>query len=306
MKDERRRPGAANAAGADSGVFADPVITVAPGRDACPLVLASPHSGREYPASFRASSRLSALDLRRSEDAFVDLLIADAPAHGAWMIQARYPRAFCDVNREPYELDPAMFADPLPDYVNTSSLRVINGLGTIARIVAEGKEIYNRPLTFAEAEARIDGIYRPYHAALSAAIGRVLARWGYCIVLDCHSMPAVIHHGEGMMAENADMVIGDRYGGSCSRDLSDFTEMNLRHLGFTTARNRPYAGGFTTSYYSRPPKVQVLQLEINRRLYMDEARIEPHKGFDGIRRRLGRFIADLCAYARHRQSRAAE
>ncbi len=291
---------------AAEAVFPDPVSTVAPGGEAAPLVLASPHSGRDYPACFRASSRLSALDLRRSEDAFVDLLIADAPAHGAWMVHARYPRAFCDVNREPYELDPAMFADPLPDYVNTASLRVANGLGTIARIVADGAEIYRRPLTFAEAEARIEGIYRPYHAALSAAIGRVLARWGHCILLDCHSMPAVVHYGDGERAENADMVIGDRYGSSCTRDLSDFAEMSLRRLGFSTARNRPYAGGFTTCYYSRPPQVQVLQVEINRRLYMDEGRIAPHEGFDDIRRCLGRFIAALSDYACQQRSRAAE
>src|ERR1700741_1556853 len=135
-----------------------------------PPVLASPHSGSEYPADFVAASRLDALALRQSEDSFVDELFAAAPRLGAPLLAARFPRAYLDVNREAYELDPTMFADSLPAYVNARSPRVRMGLGTIARVVASGEEIYGGKLSFAEAQARIDQLYRPYHAALTRLV----------------------------------------------------------------------------------------------------------------------------------------
>src|SRR5882724_12664074 len=131
-----------------------------------PLVLASPHSGAEYPADFLAASRLDPLALRRSEDSFVDELFAAAPHLGAPLLSARFPRAYVDVNREAYELDPAMFSDALPEFVNAGSPRVRMGLGTIARIVASGEEIYTKKLRFAEARQRVDALYHPYHHAL--------------------------------------------------------------------------------------------------------------------------------------------
>src|SRR5580692_1531399 len=151
-----------------------------------PLVIASPHSGSDYPPEFVAASRLDPLTLRRSEDAFVDEIFAAAPELGAPLLAARFPRAYIDVNREAYELDPAMFADALPDYVNARSPRVRMGLGTIARVVASGEEIYDAKLCFADAEARIETLYRPYHAALHRLVEETAADFGFCLVVDCH------------------------------------------------------------------------------------------------------------------------
>src|SRR4029077_20344861 len=155
-----------------------------------PLVLASPHSGAEYPADFLAASRLDPLALRRAEDSFVDELVAGAPALGAPFLAARFPRAYVDVNREAYELDPSMFADALPKFVNAGSPRVRMGLGTIARIVASGEEIYSKKLLFAEARRRIEQLYQPYHHALRGLIKETEALFGGCLLVDCHSMPS--------------------------------------------------------------------------------------------------------------------
>src|SRR6266852_8821929 len=151
-----------------------------------PLVLASPHSGAEYPADFLAASRLDPLALRRSEDSFVDELFAAAPRLGAPLLAARFPRAYVDVNREAYELDPTMFAETLPDFVNARSPRVRMGLGTIARIVASGEEIYARKLRFAEARWRVDSLYHPYHHALRRLVDETAAAFGLYLLLDCH------------------------------------------------------------------------------------------------------------------------
>src|SRR5882672_4010507 len=158
---------------------ASPLDLRRPAAQLLPLVIASPHSGSDYPADFVAASRLDPLSLRRSEDAFVDEIFAAAPRLGAPMLAARFPRAYLDVNREAYELDPAMFADALPDYVNARSPRVRMGLGTIARVVASGEEIYGAKLCFAEAEARIGSLYRPYHAALAQLIEETAADFGF-------------------------------------------------------------------------------------------------------------------------------
>src|SRR5271166_740414 len=155
-----------------------------------PLVLASPHSGSEYPADFVAASRLDPLALRQSEDSFVDELFAAAPHLGAPLLSARFPRAYLDVNREAYELDPTMFSDPLPGFINAGSPRVRMGLGTIARIVANGEEIYAKKLRFAEARQRIECLYHPYHQALRQLVEETEAMFGGYLLVDCHSMPS--------------------------------------------------------------------------------------------------------------------
>src|SRR5579862_810714 len=161
-----------------------------PERHAVPLVVASPHSGAEYPEDLIASSRLDPLTLRRSEDSFVDEIFAAAPRLGAPLLAARFPRAYLDVNREAWELDPTMFADVLPNFVNGRSPRVRMGLGTIARIVASGEEIYARKLRFAEARQRVEALYHPYHHALRQLVEETEAAFGGCLLLDCHSMPS--------------------------------------------------------------------------------------------------------------------
>jgi N-formylglutamate amidohydrolase len=231
-----------------------------------PLVFASPHSGRIYPADMRAAAGLSANAVRRSEDALVDRLLERAPESGCVVIAARYARAYIDVNREPYELDAAMFSDELPDYARARTARVAAGLGSIARIVAEGQEIYDRKLTFAEARARVEGVHRPYHSALSALMSEARDGHGSAVLIDWHSMPAAATAGPGP-AQGAQMVLGDRFGQACSPRLTQAVEQALAAMGYRTARNAPYAGGHTTEHYGRPrERMHALQIEISRGL----------------------------------------
>ncbi|MBM3613828.1 MAG: N-formylglutamate amidohydrolase, partial [Alphaproteobacteria bacterium] len=190
---------------------AAPYAALRPKVPRAPLLFASPHSGRDYPAAFLAAARLDPLALRRSEDSFVEELFAAAPAHGAPLIHAHFPRAYVDVNRERWELDPAMFAGPLPAYVNAASARVAAGLGTIPRVVATGEPIYRGKLDFAEAETRIARCWTPYHEALAALIAETKARFGCCLLIDCHSMPSQAA-GHGLGRRQPDMVLGDLHG----------------------------------------------------------------------------------------------
>jgi N-formylglutamate amidohydrolase len=254
----------------------------APGVAATPVIFASPHSGRIYPAAMMAATRLDPSAIRRSEDAHVDELIAAAPAHGHALIAARFARAYLDVNREPWELDASMFEDDLPPFARARTARVAAGLGAIARVVGEGQEIYTRKLTFAEAEARVRDVHQPYHAALSGLIGQARARFGLAVLVDCHSMPsaaAVDAAGQG-----CDMVLGDRFGAACAGSITRLVEGELELRGYRVARNAPYAGGYTTEHYGRPARgVHALQIEINRALYFDEARSCLTGGFERLK-----------------------
>jgi N-formylglutamate amidohydrolase len=268
-----------------------------PDSRALPLVIASPHSGADYPAEFVAASRLDPLALRRSEDAFVDEIFAAAPALGAPMLAARFPRAFLDVNREAWELDPSMFVDALPDYVNVRSPRVRMGLGTIARVVASGEEIYGTKLCFAEARARIDSLYRPYHAALRRLIEETAAEFGFCLIVDCHSMPSGASGNSGR--ESVDIVLGDCHGAACAPQIVEAARRYLTQRGFVVALNAPYAGGFTTGYYGRPrQKCHALQIEINRAIYMHEQSYCRRPGFAGLCEEMAGLIAWLGDAAR--------
>jgi N-formylglutamate amidohydrolase len=246
--------------------FETPYVITEPPRLATPLVINSPHSGRVYPRRFLERSRLDGLTLRRSEDAFVDELLAPCVALGAPLMAANFPRAYLDVNREPYELDPLMFDGRLPAFVNTRSLRVAGGLGTIPRVVGEAQEIYGDSMPVAEAMERIAKLYAPYHNALRGLIERAATHFGLAVLLDCHSMPSSV-------AESAapDFVIGDRYGASAGLWVVETLEHALRRLGYSVRRNKPYAGGFITEHYGVPAsRRHAVQIEINRALYMDE------------------------------------
>ncbi|MFV0281632.1 MAG: N-formylglutamate amidohydrolase [Rhodoblastus sp.] len=257
--------------------LATPVEVVAPVGRACPLVLSSPHSGAVYPARFLASSRLDDATLRRSEDCYVDELFADAVGLGAPMARAVFPRAYLDVNREPFELDARMFEGRLPAHANTRSLRVAAGLGTIARLVAESQEIYARRLSVAEALHRIEAGYRPYHAALRRLVQGRVKDFGLCVLVDCHSMPS---HVVGQMEPRADIVLGDRFGTSCDPALTEAAEAALRARGYVVQRNKPYAGGFITEHYGNPAaQTHALQIEINRAVYINEATFEKNARF---------------------------
>jgi len=255
---------------------AEPIEVLANGGQAIPLVLASPHSGADYPVDFLAASRLDALTLRRSEDSFVDEIFGAGPTLGAPLLRARFPRAYVDVNREPFELDPTMFEDLLPNFVNSQSPRVRVGLGTIARVVASGEEIYARKLKFSEAAQRIEMLYRPYHRTLQQLLDATQESYGFAILLDCHSMPSAGGDRDRRdRSPRADMVLGDCHGTSCHPVITEIAHRVLNAKGYTTALNTPYAGGFTTAHYGRPAAgAHCLQIEINRALYMDERAFE--------------------------------
>ncbi len=275
----------------ENHLFIAPPLTVArPLRQTTPMVLVSAHSGRQYPAAFVAAARLDPLSLRRSEDSFVDELFADAPGYGAPLLSAIFPRAYCDANREPWELDPAMFEDALPAWVNTTSARVSAGLGTMARVVATGEVIYRGRLRFAEAERRVQECWQPFHDTLAALIEGTRASFGACLLLDCHSMPA---NGGG---RGGDIVLGDAHGTSCGPGITRAVEQTLTNLGYIVRRNDPYAGGFITRHYGRPREgVHALQIEIARGLYMDEARIERLRRFASVQRDMASLIGQLAA-----------
>ncbi|MBP2232636.1 N-formylglutamate amidohydrolase [Azospirillum agricola] len=273
---------------------------LAPTSRVLPLVLASPHSGSHYPPDFLAAARLDARALRKSEDCFVDEIFAFAPTLGVPMIRALFPRAFLDANREAYELDPEMFADPLPAYVNTRSPRVAAGLGTIARVVANGEDIYKGKLRFAEAMDRVERYYTPYHTALRRLVEETRSAFGHALLIDCHSMPSP---GAGQGAGGAggdrgrnrpDIVLGDCYGNACAAAVINAAEQFLRGMGYKVSRNNPYAGGYTTRHYGRPRQgIHALQIEIARDLYMDEAALTRLPFLDVLKRHMGELVDTL-------------
>ena len=268
-----------------------PYLILRPVVQDVPLVVASPHSGRTYDAAFLQAARLGPLDLRRSEDSFVEELFASAVDYGAPLLCAQFPRAFCDPNREAWELDPAMFADALPDWVNTTSPRVGAGLGTIARVVTSGEAIYRGKLRFAEAQARVRECWQPYHDALAGLIGETRDAFGGCLLIDCHSMPA----GSGR-AGGPDFVLGDAHGTACMPQVTALVEQVLTGFGYDVRRNDPYAGGYVTRHYGRPrDQVHALQIEVARRLYMNEVSLEKGAGFATVQARLTDLLAQVSA-----------
>lgn len=274
---------------------ANPAFSVtAPERQRVPFVLNSPHSGRFYPPRFLAMSRLDAHAIRRSEDCYVDQLFAGAVALGAPMLRANFPRAYLDVNREPWEFDPRMFDGPLPPHANTRSARVAGGLGTVPRLVGEGQEIYSGKLPLNEAVMRVETVYKPYHEALWALLASTHAAFGVTVLIDCHSMPANVRAGDG--AIRPDFIIGDRFGTACAPVLTQAAISILLGMGYNVAHNKPYAGGFITEHYGRPLQgLHALQIEINRGLYLDEYSYEPTADFASLAADMTRFCAAMMA-----------
>lgn len=268
-----------------------PFEIVPPAEWTAPAIFNSPHSGRDFPASFLRQSRLPLARLRRSEDCYVDELFLSCISHGAPMLRARVPRSYIDLNREPYELDPRMFTGELPGHANTTSPRVASGLGTIPRIVSEGEEIYRGRIDYAEARQRIEGIHIPYHRTLSALAQAVLAKTGEVLLIDCHSMPATATaHVTAAGSGPVDVVLGDRFGTSCADTITEIVESHLRLHGLRVLRNKPYAGGFITQNHGAPQRGQhALQIEINRSLYMNEVTLEKTRDFEAV----AAIISDL-------------
>ncbi len=265
----------------DHGWGKHPFEILPPAAWTCPVVFNSPHSGRLYQRAFLETSRLDALALRRSEDCYVDELFASVTQLGAPLLRANFPRAFIDVNREPYELDPRMFQEALPGFANTTSVRVAGGLGTIPRIVSEGEEIYRVPLGLKEAMERIETLYRPYHRTLTRLLSEVHGKFGSVVLVDCHSMPSsAVCLQSSATGRKADIVIGDRHGAACAYEITAHLESLFADQGFCVLQNKPYAGGFITQNYGSPNSgYHALQIEVNRGLYVDERTLEKSSDF---------------------------
>lgn len=276
-----------------------------PSRQQTPVVFASPHSGRAYPADFLAQSVLSAHQIRSSEDAFVDILFGDAPLFGAPLLAAEAPRAYIDLNRASDELDPAVI-EGISHVAHNP--RISSGLGVIPRVVSGGRQIYRGKLSFAQAQARINQIWHPYHDALRQLIETTYRDFGSAVLLDCHSMPHEAIDGHLRPGQpRPEVVLGDRFGASAGREVMDHVESAFANAGLRVARNTPFAGAYVTQSYGRPSVGRhVIQIEIDRSLYMDEARIIPLSSFDAFRARMNGVIAELTGIGRQSLPLAAE
>ncbi|MEO0411918.1 MAG: N-formylglutamate amidohydrolase [Pseudomonadota bacterium] len=259
-----------------------------------PIMLASPHSGRAYPTSFVEQSRLNHATLRRSEDFCIDLLFDFAPSIGIPIICAEFPRCYVDVNRGADELDPILFLQKEHTKATPISRRVANGLGVIPRVVGAGVEIYGEKLTLAEGRARLDQFHQPYHSAVKALAEQVSATFKTSLFIDCHSMPDSAAGRKLPAGKTTDIVIGDLHGQACAPRVTQAAVITLREMGYSVSRNDPYAGGYTTQTYGRPAMGRhCLQLEINRRLYMDERRLKLTASFDTLQRDMRRFVEHM-------------
>lgn len=269
------------------------VLTGASG-GASPLVLASPHSGRDYPGTFFAQTRLTLAQLRRAEDSYVDVLLDGAVALGNPRLAARFGRSWLDLNRAATELDPAMYVEPLDDHPGHGTDRVVAGLGVVPRIAAQGLDIYTNRLRLDDARRRIAEVHEPWHTALDRLTGEARRRHGYAILLDCHSMPTPPAVAGGA----PQIVLGDLYGLSAAAELVAAIEAYFIGCGLRVARNMPYAGGYTTARHGRPELgCHAVQIEIDRALYMDPRRLERHLGFATVAAHLAGMATMLVAAA---------
>ncbi|RMA42540.1 N-formylglutamate amidohydrolase [Rhodophyticola porphyridii] len=253
-----------------------------PDHRSTPVIVASPHSGRHYPWSFTRRTVLDERAIRSSEDAFMDMLVADAPRLGAPLLAAEFPRAYVDLNRNADELDPGVVAGVKRASQNP---RISSGLGVIPRVVANGRVIYRGKLSLDEAEARISQVWRPYHRQLEELVSGAQVMFGRSILLDFHSMPhealdAISRPGQ----RRPEVVLGDRFGASCNSAVVEQIEAAFEEAGLVVSRNAPFAGAFVTQHYGRPSRGRhAVQIEIDRSLYMNERLIRPNGNFQNVK-----------------------
>lgn len=269
------------------------------------VVFASPHSGRNYSDDFLRRSVLDERMIRSSEDAFVDLLFEDAPSFGAPLLAAHAPRAFVDLNRSADELDPALIEGVRRRAHNP---RVSSGLGVIPRVVANGRAIYRGKLSMREAEMRLRDHWQPYHDALDTLMVASRRTFDEAILIDCHSMPhealESVVHPDGL---RPDIVLGDRFGAAASSDIVERVEAAFASAGLKVVRNAPFAGAYSAQRYGRPSQRQhVVQIEIDRSLYMNEKTVRPNANFKAFRMLLASVMAEITDIGRTGLPLAAE
>ena len=290
--------------------FGAPFEIERPSHWRAPVIFASPHSGRIYPDSFLARSACDLTALRMNEDAYIDKLFGAAANIGAPLLRARFPRCFVDVNRAPTELPPswesaAKIASGLPHKLTA---RARAGFGVIPLNISQNAPIYIEDLPEHTALERIARLYTPYHDALQSLIDASLARFGRAVLIDCHSMPGFASMG----SRRADIVLGDRYGLSCSAGTITAIEDAFTRAGYHVVRNSPYAGGYVTTHYGRSAQdpqraVETVQIEINRDLYQNPVTLKPKaRHFEGLLKNLEDIIWQIVSGFETQDSLAAE
>ncbi|MCA8867439.1 MAG: N-formylglutamate amidohydrolase [Rhodobacteraceae bacterium] len=282
-----------------------PYILAMPDSRSTATIFASPHSGCDYPRRFVSDSVLTETTLRSSEDAFVDRLFDRAPQFGAPLLTAVMPRAYVDLNRSAEELDPALIEGVRQFGHNP---RISSGLGVVPRVVSNGKSIRHGRISMQEARERLDRFYHPYHDCLHRLMGESHAMFGSALLFDCHSMPKdALLATSNAFVKTPDIVLGDRFGTSCDAGIAALVEGVFKDAGLVVSRNLPFAGAFVVQNYGRPSMGRhVMQIEINRALYMDEATITPNAGFGDLKAVIDRIVAHLADLGRDELKLAAE
>ena len=255
------------------------------------IVIASPHSGRNYLSSVKEQSILDPITLRSSEDAFVDELMDFAPALGIPLICSEIPRAFVDLNRARDELDPAIIEGIKP---NRQNPRVISGLGVIPRVVANGKEIYSGKLSKEAAIERLENFWDPYHSKLAELLDRARQQFGYSILIDTHSMPHEAILNASSSFRTSQIVLGDRYGATCAPEIINDLIKLISKNGLRASRNIPFSGAYIVQKYGSPGlNRHAIQLEIDRSIYMDERKIQKLEKFRKLKNKLQNIMRDF-------------
>ena len=255
------------------------------------IVIASPHSGRNYTSSVKEQSILDPITLRSSEDAFVDELMDFAPDLGIPLICSEIPRAFVDLNRARDELDSAIIEGIRP---NGQNPRIISGLGVIPRVVANGKEIYSGKLSKEAAYERLEKFWDPYHSKLSELLDRAYRQFGYSILIDAHSMPHEAILNASSVFHTSQVVLGDRYGASCSLEIINNLTKLISKNGLHASRNIPFSGAYIVQRYGSPGlNRHAIQLEIDRSIYMDERKIQKLEKFLKLKNKLRNILRDF-------------
>jgi len=265
-----------------------------------PLVFDSPHSGTVYPEDFDHVCPRRVL--RTAEDTYVHELYAAAPAHGATLIGALFPRSYIDANRHLADIDQALLAEPWPHPLNPG-VKTKLGMGLIRRLAVPELPVYGRKLGVAEVQARIDRYYTAYHDELASAADRLYARFGGLWHIDCHSMKSVSNAmaSEGAGVSRADFVLGDRDGTTCAPELTDFVLRFLTRRGYDVRVNDPYKGVELVRRHGRPKENRhSLQIEVNRKLYMDEDSFERNANFSKLKVEIDALVVALAGFARER------
>ena len=273
------------------------VILHGPAAAASPLVLDSPHSGRDFPTDFDAA--VTEFDLREGEDCFVDELYLPATELGVPLLAALFPRTYLDPNRHRGDIDLELIEGGVWPHEYVPSGKATIGKALVWRTLDDGRPIYSRKLQVGEVVSRIERCHAPYHARLRALLDETQRRFGAVYHLNCHSMPAVGGpQGEGGEGRpRADFVLGDRDGTTCDPAFTEFVRATLAAMGYEVAVNDPYKGVELVRAYSNPAAGRhSLQVEINKKLYMDEARRTKHGGFDRLQADLARLVEAINDY----------